>query len=307
MRTPVTPRRSRRRRSAEWSCLSSGDPPPARPARGGARRNAFPPLSGRPPVASDRKGGERRASDRAQERLREGSRGSRPASRRLPIAAGGRAFVGRRGDRRQPPGALYGGGPRSRGRAARRAAAPIEYPGSRDAAFGLVLVICALLAGRINDPLRIGVALALAFLAVETRFGGIDSLPPGTVAALSLGWVVLPFTLPALAGGPISGRHRLAPLAGYLLFAAALYAAGGLSAERAGPRAGRVSHRRRHPVARPVARLRRRRSGGPSRGRAPLANRPRDRAAGADRSDRRLRSRVPPLAGGGIEAPATSI
>ena len=46
--------------------------------------------------------------------------------------------------------------------------------------FGLVLVICALLAGRMSHPLKIGVALALAFLAVETRFGGIDSLPPGT-------------------------------------------------------------------------------------------------------------------------------
>jgi signal transduction histidine kinase len=118
--------------------------------------------------------------------------------------------------------------------AARRAAAPIEYPGSHDAAFGLVLVICALLAGRMNDPLRIGVALALAFLAVETRFGGIDSLPPGTVAALSLGWVALPFTLPALAGGPISDRHRLAPLAGYLLLAAGLYAASGLETPELG-------------------------------------------------------------------------
>jgi len=118
--------------------------------------------------------------------------------------------------------------------AVRRAAAPIEYPGSRDAAFGLVLVICALLAGRMNDPLHVGVSLAVAFLAVETRFGGIDSLPSGTVAALSLGWVVLPFTLPALAGGPISDRHRLAPLAGYLLLAVGLYAASGLETPELG-------------------------------------------------------------------------
>ena len=118
--------------------------------------------------------------------------------------------------------------------AARRAPAPVEYPGSRDAAFGLALVICALLAGRMNDPFKIGIALALAFLAIETRFGGIDSLPPGTVAALSLGWIVLPFALPALAGRPISDRSRLAPLGGYLLLAAGLYAASGLETPELG-------------------------------------------------------------------------
>ncbi|HEX9285802.1 MAG TPA: ATP-binding protein [Thermoanaerobaculia bacterium] len=117
---------------------------------------------------------------------------------------------------------------------ARHATAPIEFPGSRNFAFGVLLVICALLAGRMNDPLRIGVALALAFLGVETRFGGIDSLPPGTVAALSLGWVVLPFTLPALSGRPISDHRRLAPLAGYLLLAAGLSAASGLETPELG-------------------------------------------------------------------------
>ena len=78
-----------------------------------------------------------------------------------------------------------------------------------------------------SHPLKIGVALALAFLAVETRFGGIDSLPPGTVAALSLGWIVLPFALPALAGRSISDRSPLAPLGGYLLLAAASWAGEG--------------------------------------------------------------------------------
>jgi signal transduction histidine kinase len=114
---------------------------------------------------------------------------------------------------------------------ARRGPAAPTGPVSRNVAFGTALAIAALCAGRMNDRVRIGAALVISFLAVEARFGDLSALPPAVLAALALGWAVLPLALP--------GSRRFAALAGYLLLASALFAATGLETPELG--AGLVS------------------------------------------------------------------
>lgn len=122
---------------------------------------------------------------------------------------------------------------------ARRGPAAPTGPVSRNVAFGMALAIAALCAGRMNDRVRISLALVIAFLAVEARFGNLFSLPPTILAALALGWAVLPLALPAPPGSPLSVPRRSAALLGYLLLAVALYAATGLETPELG--AGLVS------------------------------------------------------------------
>jgi len=117
---------------------------------------------------------------------------------------------------------------------ARRGPPTSSWPVPRNLAFAAVLVVAALCAGRMADPIRIGVALVLAFLALEMRFGDAFELPPAVLPALALAWAVLPLSLPARPGTALRVPRRLAPLAGYLLLATALFAAAGLETPELG-------------------------------------------------------------------------
>jgi signal transduction histidine kinase/HAMP domain-containing protein len=95
-----------------------------------------------------------------------------------------------------------------------------------DFAFAALLAIALVLAGRLSDPLRIGLALVVAVLAIETRFGIAAPLPQFTIAGLALGWAALPAAMPRLAGRVRPPRTRLSVVvAGALLFAVALFVA----------------------------------------------------------------------------------
>jgi len=96
----------------------------------------------------------------------------------------------------------------------------------RDLAFAALLAIALLLAGRLSDPFRLGLALVVAFLAIEARFGSAEPLPLSTIAGLALGWAALPAAMPLLAGRARPPRPRLAVVfAGAALFAVALFVA----------------------------------------------------------------------------------
>jgi signal transduction histidine kinase len=117
---------------------------------------------------------------------------------------------------------------------ARRGPPSSNWPVSRNLTFGALLAIATLCAGRMNDRVRIGTALVISFLAVEARFGDLLALTPAVLAALVLGWAVLPLALPAPPVSPRRLPRRFAPLAGYLLLAAALFAATGLETPELG-------------------------------------------------------------------------
>jgi hypothetical protein len=111
---------------------------------------------------------------------------------------------------------------------ARRGPPASTWPVSRNLAFGLALAIAATCAGRMNDRIRMGIALAIAFLAVEARFGNLLSLETPIVAALALGWAVLPLALPTPAGSPTPGERRFGVGDGFVLLVVAIFAATGL-------------------------------------------------------------------------------
>ncbi|HSE64324.1 MAG TPA: ATP-binding protein [Thermoanaerobaculia bacterium] len=117
--------------------------------------------------------------------------------------------------------------------AARRVGSP-ERPAPRNVAFVALLLIAIVLAGRIRDPLRIGWALAITYLALEARFGSTAPLPWLVVAGLALGWAGLPAGMHPLAGGVRPRSARLAVAAGLLLFAVALGVATHLQAPELG-------------------------------------------------------------------------
>ena len=119
--------------------------------------------------------------------------------------------------------------------AARRVAI-LQPPTARNVAFAALLVLVIALAGRLRDPLRVGVALAIASLAIELRFGNAEPIPAFAIAGLVLGWGALPLALDPL--GPF-GRNRTRSVgrkrtltsagrmvAGAILFAVALAIAG---------------------------------------------------------------------------------
>jgi signal transduction histidine kinase/HAMP domain-containing protein len=107
--------------------------------------------------------------------------------------------------------------------AARPAATP-DSTTARNLAFAALLVLAVLLAGRLRDPLRVAVALVIAFLAVEARIGAESPIPTLAIAGLAAGWAALPFALDPL--GPY-GRNRTGSpggrvAAGAILFGVAL-------------------------------------------------------------------------------------
>ncbi|HEU5249182.1 MAG TPA: ATP-binding protein [Thermoanaerobaculia bacterium] len=96
---------------------------------------------------------------------------------------------------------------------------------ARDAAFAALIVIALVIAGRLADPFRVGVALVIAFLALESRFAGAVSLSPLTLAGLALGWAVLPFAMRPFTGWILPWRTRLPLPGGVVLFGVALLVA----------------------------------------------------------------------------------
>jgi signal transduction histidine kinase/HAMP domain-containing protein len=96
---------------------------------------------------------------------------------------------------------------------------------SRNAALVVVLGIALALAGRLRDPLRVGLALAIADLAVEARFGAISTLPFLAAGGLAVGWAVLPGCLAAFSRRPRVSPTPLALAAGVLLFGISLVVA----------------------------------------------------------------------------------
>jgi signal transduction histidine kinase len=122
---------------------------------------------------------------------------------------------------------------------ARRGPPASTWPVSRNLAFGLALAVAAICAGRMNDRIRMGIALAIAFLAVEARFGDLLSLETPIVAALALGWAVLPLALPTPVGSPSPGERRFGVVDGFVLLAVAIFAATGLDTPDLGSGLGR--------------------------------------------------------------------
>ena len=120
--------------------------------------------------------------------------------------------------------------------AARRRGVPTSSPLARDVLFWLLLALAAIAAGRMRDPLRVGTALAIAFLATEARFGGALPLEAGAVVALAMGWAALPAAFPPLTGSGFRAEGRGGALAGYGLLALALYSAGRLETPDLGAR-----------------------------------------------------------------------
>jgi signal transduction histidine kinase len=119
--------------------------------------------------------------------------------------------------------------------AARRGGVTSSTP-ARDVAFALLLVIAALAAGRVRDPLRIGAALAIAFLATEARFGASLPLDGAAVVTLAIGWAALPVAFPPLTGRAFRAESRGGAAAGYTLLALALFSAGRLETPDLGAR-----------------------------------------------------------------------
>ncbi|HEY6066217.1 MAG TPA: hypothetical protein VIY96_08680, partial [Thermoanaerobaculia bacterium] len=118
--------------------------------------------------------------------------------------------------------------------ALRRTGTP-DFGLPRDVAFAALSAIALLLAGRLSDPVRLGLALVLAFLAIEARFGVAAPLPTWMAAGLALGWATLPAALPRLAGRERPTRTRLpVVLAGVFLFAVALFVATSLTTPELG-------------------------------------------------------------------------
>jgi signal transduction histidine kinase/HAMP domain-containing protein len=96
----------------------------------------------------------------------------------------------------------------------------------RDLTFAVLLAIAVVLAGRLSDPLRVGLALVLAFLAIEARYGVEFPLPLSTAVGLLLGWGALPAAMPRLAGRPRPpGTRPPVVFLGALLFGVALFVA----------------------------------------------------------------------------------
>ena len=120
--------------------------------------------------------------------------------------------------------------------AARRSGVSPSSPAARDVAFALLLAIAALTAGRVRDPLRVAVALAVAFLATEARYGASPPLEAGALIALAIGWAALPLAFPPLTGGSFGGESAGRALAGYGLLALALFSAGRLETPDLGAR-----------------------------------------------------------------------
>jgi signal transduction histidine kinase/HAMP domain-containing protein len=157
------------------------------------------------------------------------------ASRSLPVEAPdfARALgLSGRSERWQPAAqggpALLAGAGGSVLVAARRGSFTPSSRSVRDAAFAILLAVAALCAGRVREPLRVSIALAIAFLAAEARFGISLPLDGAAVVALMLGWVALPLAFPPLTGrSPGEGKPARAA-AGYALVGVALFAAGRL-------------------------------------------------------------------------------
>ncbi|MEO8348126.1 MAG: HAMP domain-containing protein, partial [Acidobacteriota bacterium] len=120
--------------------------------------------------------------------------------------------------------------------AARRGSVPATAPAHREFAFVLLLVVAALAAGRVRDPLRVGAALAIAFLATEARFGASLPLDPAAVVTLAIGWAVLPIAFPPLTGASFGAEKGRGAVAGYGLLALALFCAGRLETPDLGAR-----------------------------------------------------------------------
>lgn len=95
----------------------------------------------------------------------------------------------------------------------------------RNVAFAALLAIAIVLAGRLRDPLRVGIALSIAYLALEARFGAARPLPLLAVAGLTLGWAALPAGMHPLGGGTRPKHARVALAVGLFLFAVALLVA----------------------------------------------------------------------------------
>ena len=76
----------------------------------------------------------------------------------------------------------------------------------RGLVFAAILLIALLLVGRARDPVRVGGALALAFLAIQAREGS-HVFASGHLLLLAVGLLLLPFLLARLsAGSPILSR-----------------------------------------------------------------------------------------------------
>ena len=118
---------------------------------------------------------------------------------------------------------------------ARRGSVLPSTSSARDVALALLLAVAALCAGRVRDPLRVGLALAIAFLATEARFGELFPLDPGAVAALALGWAALPFAFAPLTGRPF-GTGGGGAVAGRALVVLAIFSAGRLETPDLGAR-----------------------------------------------------------------------
>ena len=86
--------------------------------------------------------------------------------------------------------------------ARRAAAAEAGQPWSR-LVLAAILLIALLLVGRARDPVPVGIALALAFLAIQAQ-GGSHVLLSGRLLLLALGLLLMPFLLQRLqAGSPV--------------------------------------------------------------------------------------------------------
>src|SRR5207253_1932423 len=84
---------------------------------------------------------------------------------------------------------------------ARRAAAAAVGQPWRGLLFAAVLLIALWLVGRARDPVRVGGALALAFLALQAREGS-HVLASAHLLLLSAGLLLLPYLLARLSAGP---------------------------------------------------------------------------------------------------------
>jgi signal transduction histidine kinase len=117
--------------------------------------------------------------------------------------------------------------------AARPAAAPRSERPWRGPAFAGVLAAALFLVGRARDPRRVGLALALAFLAVEARAGSSVLLSP-RLWLLAIGLLLLPPVLARLRA-PFGTAPRIRALAaGYALAGLAVAAATSIAAPELG-------------------------------------------------------------------------
>ena len=101
----------------------------------------------------------------------------------------------------------------------------------RNAVFAAILLILFVLAIRGHDPIRIGLALGMAFLAFEARLGGPDrALADPRALFLALGFGAVAPVLSLLRREKSIASHALFVPAGLVLVALALFAAGGVEA-----------------------------------------------------------------------------